>query len=95
MMSPVNSEPECWNCRHFRRGDARKVCALHRVVLPTDKGPHLICSRWSHAADWTQHTVAWWHRSYLRDAGMLYRYQLYSSEPPRPLAAFRALTPAS
>lgn len=92
-MAPLNTEPECWNCRHFRRGDARKTCALHRVVLPTDKGPHLICSAWTHAAD-GKHGVTWWHRKYLVDDAMLYRYPLYSRERPRPLAPFRTLEAA-
>lgn len=94
MMAALNTEPECWNCRHFQRGATHNSCILHRVILPTDKGPHLICSHWAHAADW-RHTVTWWHKRHLIDSGMLYRYQLYSQEPPRPLAAFRELEAAS
>lgn len=93
-MVPLNTEPECWNCRHFLRGEDQKICTLHHVILPTDKGPHLICSHWAHAADW-KHAVMWWHRKYLTDDGVLYRYQLYSPEPPRPLAAFKKLEASS
>jgi hypothetical protein len=93
-MAPINTEPECWNCRHFRREAQRKACGLHRVILPTNKGPHLICTAWEHAAD-AAHVVTWWRRRHLRDDAMLYRYILYSSELPQPLARFSALERAS
>ena len=93
-MAPINSEPECWNCRHFLRGEKHKTCALHSVILPTEKGPHLICTAWEHASD-AAHAVTWWRRRYLTDNGMLYRYVLYSSEAPLPLSPFRKLERAS
>jgi hypothetical protein len=90
----VNPEPECWNCRHFLDEGLRKVCRLHEVVLPMERGPHLICSRWQHRAD-SQRSVVWWHRRFLRYDSLLYRYSPFGAEPPRPAAPFRALPPAS
>ncbi len=89
-MAPINSEPECWSCRHFERGEQKKTCTLRGVILPTDKGPHIICTRWEHASD-ASHAIAWWRRKYLTDDGMLYRYVIYSQERPRPLAPFKTL----
>ena len=92
-MAPVNTEPECWNCRHFVRGD-KKICSLHQVILPVENGPHLICMRWEHESD-PAHAITWWRRKFLTDNGMLYRYLLFSSESPLPLAPFRKLEPVS
>lgn len=93
-MAPINTEPECWNCRHFVRGEARKLCTLHQVILPTEKGPHLICTAWAHGAD-AARAITWWRRRHLRDDATLYRYVLYSNEPPQPLARFSSLPRAS
>jgi hypothetical protein len=89
-MAPINSEPECWSCRHFERGLENKRCTLHGVVLPTDKGPHIICTRWEHQSD-ADHAITWWRRKYLTDDTVLYRYMIYSKEVPRPLARFSTL----
>lgn len=86
----LNPEPECWNCSHFVRDDGRKWCRLHRVVLPMERGPHLVCTRWAHEAD-GRGAVIWWHRRHLRYDSLLYRYLPFGAEPPRPVAPFRAL----
>jgi hypothetical protein len=93
-MAPVNSEPECWNCRHFLRGDKHKSCVRHGVLLPMDLGPHLICTAWELESDATG-TVAWWRRRYLTDNDTLYRYVIYSAEAPLPLTPFKKLERAS
>jgi len=90
-MAPVNHEPECWNCRHFRNEAERKVCLLHGVVLPMERGPHLVCTRWSHREGGR---VLWWRWRDLRYDSLLYRYLPFGAEPPRPVAPFRALPPA-
>jgi hypothetical protein len=90
----MNSEPECWNCRHFVRGEHDNICTVHSVILPTKKGPHLICTAWEHTSD-AAHAITWWRRRYLRDDTILYRYVIYSSEIPQPLARFCTLERAS
>lgn len=90
----LNPEPECWNCRHFRTDARRRICALHQVVLPMERGPHLVCTRWQHPGD-GRGAVVWWRRRYLRYDSLLYRYAPFGAEIPRPVAPFRALPMAS
>ena len=86
------NEAECWSCLHFASIGSKKCCSLHKVILPTELGPYLICQAWKDEAH-ASSELTLWRQEYLQltDKTMLYKYDIYTLEPSIPVAAFADL----
>lgn len=87
MVNGGGGNPECWTCGHFASRDGGKYCKLHLVLLPAEAGPYQICNAWVDSAG-DNGRIKWWREQFLIDAGVLYKYDLYNPEPPRPFIRF-------
>lgn len=86
-MANGSNNPECWTCKHFASRDENKYCQIHLVLLPIEAGPYQICSAWVDSSNQNER-IKWWREQFLLETGVLYKYDLYSSEPPKPFMRF-------
>lgn len=84
------NEAECWNCLHFASVGSKKCCFLHKVALPTELGPYLICQDFQEENIPDSSNLTRWKQEYLQltDKTMLYKYDIYTYGPAIPVVAF-------